>query len=223
MDATRRATLWAGLFYIATFVFSIPALGLYDGVLNNKNFVFGAGSAHGVLWGGLIEVLTGLTGICTAVVLYPVLKKYSPARALGFVASRTLEAAMIFAGVLAVLTVYTLRHDFAGSDPGGLNAVAQAFVALKNWTFLLGPGIMPAVNALCFATILRKTNLVPRWIPTLGVIGAPLLLASSIGTLFGAWDQVSSTALVMALPIATWEMSIGVYMAWRGFNKDAAV
>src|ERR687883_836560 len=114
MDPTRKAALVAGLFYIATFVFSIPALGLYDGVLNDRNFVLGAGSAQGVLWGGLIEILTALTGIGTAVALYPVIKRYGPGRAVGFVASRTLEAAMIFTGVLAVLAVYTLRHDFAG-------------------------------------------------------------------------------------------------------------
>src|SRR5918911_5370352 len=118
MDPTRKAALIAGLFYIGTFVFSIPALGLYDGVLNNRNFVLGAGSDQGVLWGGLIEILTALTGIGTAVALYSVLKRYGPGRAVGFVASRTLEAAMIFTGVIAVLAVYTLRHDYAaGTDP----------------------------------------------------------------------------------------------------------
>src|ERR687894_1124268 len=113
MDPTRKAALAAGLFYIATFVFSIPALGLYDGVVNDPNFVLGAGSDQGVLWGGLIEILTALTGIGTAVALYSVIKRYGPGRAVGFVACRTLEAAMIFAGVLAVLAIYTLRQDFA--------------------------------------------------------------------------------------------------------------
>src|SRR5919205_485948 len=115
MDATRKAALYAGLFYIGTFVFSIPALGLYKGVLDDPNFVLGAGSDQGVLWGGIIEVLTALTGIGTAVAVYPVIKRYGPSRAVGFIASRTLEAAMIFTGVLAVLAVYTLRQN--GGDP----------------------------------------------------------------------------------------------------------
>src|SRR5918911_3604192 len=135
MDPTRKAALVAGLFYIGTFVFSIPALGLYDGVLHNRNFVLGSGSAQGVLWGALIEILTALTGIGTAVALYPVIKRYGPGRAVGFVASRTLEAAMIFAGVLAVLAVYTLRHDYAGTDPAALTTSANSLVAVKNWTF----------------------------------------------------------------------------------------
>lgn len=219
MDPTRKAALAAGLFYIGTFVFSIPALGLYDSVLNDPNFVLGAGSDQGVLWGGLIEILTALFGIGTAVAVYPVIKRHGAGRAVGFVASRTLEAAMIFAGVLAVLGVYTLRQDFAGgADTAVLTTSAAALVAVKDWSFLLGPGIMATVNALCFATIMYQSRLVPRWIPTVGLIGAPLLLASSTATLFGAWDQVSSIGLLMALPIATWEFSVGVYMIVKGFR-----
>src|SRR6187549_2889532 len=65
MSTTRKLALAAGLFYIATFVFSIPALPMYDSVLNNADWVNGAGSDAGVLWGGLFEVITGLTGIAT--------------------------------------------------------------------------------------------------------------------------------------------------------------
>lgn len=219
MDPIRKATLAAGLFYIGTFVFSIPALGLYDGVVNDPNFVLGAGSDQGVLWGGLIEILTALTGIGTAVALYPVIKRHGPGRAVGFVACRTLEAAAIFAGVLAVLAVYTLRQDFGGTtDPAILSATAGGLVAVKDWSFLLGPGIMPAINALCFATIMYQSRLVPRWIPTVGLIGAPLLLASSTTTLFGGFEQVTTASLLLALPIATWELSVGIYMAVKGFR-----
>ena len=221
MDPTRKAALYAGLFYIGTFVFSIPALGLYEGVVNDPNFVLGAGSDQGVLWGGLIEILTALTGIGTAVVLYPVIKRYGAGRAAGFVASRTLEAAMICSGVLAVLAVYTLRQDFSGaSDPASLTTTASGLVAVKDWSFLLGPGIMPAINALCFATIMYQSRLVPRWIPTIGLIGAPLLLASSTITLFGGWAQVTTASLLMALPIATWELSVGTYMLVKGFRTQ---
>lgn len=220
MDRNRKLTLTAGLFYIGTFVFSIPALGLYEGVLNDPSWVLGAGSDGGVLWGGLIEVLTGLTGIGTALAVYPIIRHHGPGRAVGFVASRTLEAAMIFAGVLAVLTVYTLRQH--GGDTATLTTTADAFVAFKDWTFLLGPGLAASINALCFATILRSSGLVPRWIPTLGLIGAPLLALSSTSTLFGGWEQTSSTGLVFALPIAAWELSVGVHMIVKGFRTPPA-
>ena len=223
MDATRKAALAAGLFYIATFVFSIPALALYDGVVNDPNFFLGAGSDQGVLWGALFEVITALTCIGTAVAVYAVIKRYGPGRAIGFVASRTLEAATIFTGIIAVLAVFTLRQDVAGTvDASSLTTTASALVAIKEWTFLLGPGVMASINALCFATVLYQSRLVPRWIPTLGMIGAPILLISSTATLFGAWEQVSSIALLMTLPIAIWELSVGIYMTVKGFKTPAA-
>ena len=218
MDFTRRATLAAGLFYIGTFVFSIPALFLYKGVLDDPSWVLGVGSDKGVLWGGLIEMLTALTCIGTAVALYPVIKRHGPGRAIGFVASRTLEAATIVVGVLAVLSVCTLRQDLGGTDPTVLTTTARALVAIKDWSFLMGPGVMPAINALCFATIMYQSRRVPRWIPTLGIIGIPMLLVSSTATLFGGWEQTSNIAMLLALPIGAWELSVGIYMAVKGFR-----
>ena len=219
MDPDRTRTLAAGLFYIGTFLFSIPAaFGLYGGAIDDPNWVLGVGSDSGVRWGGLFEVLTGLTGIGTAVAVYPILKRYGPARAAGFVGSRVLEAAVITVGVFAILAVYTMRQDLAGTDPTVLTTTAGAFVAVRDWSFLFGPGVMATVNALCFATVLRQTDLVPRWIPTLGVIGAPLLLTSTLTTYFGGWEQLSAPAMLMVLPIATWELSVGIYMAVKGFR-----
>lgn len=221
-DPTRRLALAGGLLYIATFVFSIPALGLYDSALNDPAWVLGSGDADGVLWGGLIELITGLTGIGTAVALYPVVKRYSPARGVAFIASRTLEAAMIFAGVTAILAVHTLRENAAGADPEALSATAQGLIAVKDWTFMAGPGIMPAINALFLATVLYQTRLVPRFIPAMGLVGAPLLLASATGMLFGAWPQVSGMGVLLALPIAAWEFSLGVYLTVKGFRTSTA-
>jgi hypothetical protein len=126
MDADRKATLAAGLFYIGTFAFSIPALGLYGDVIDDPTWVLGIGGDGGVLWGALFEILTGLTGIGTAVAIYPILKRYGPGRAVGFVGSRVLEAAIITAGVLAILAVYTLRQDLAGADPAALTTTASS-------------------------------------------------------------------------------------------------
>jgi hypothetical protein len=82
---------------------------------------------------------------------------------------------------------------------------------------------MPALNALCFATVLYRTRLVPRTIPTIGLIGAPLLLVSAIAVLFGAWDQVSTPAALLTLPIAVWELSVGVYMTVKGFRPTGRI
>jgi hypothetical protein len=63
-----------------------------------------------------------------------------------------------------------------------------------------------------------RSRLVPRIIPTVGLIGAPLILISATGTMFGLWDQVSTTGAALALPIAAWEFSLGVWLTVKGFR-----
>jgi len=220
----RKTALIAGLAYIATFVFSIPVkFGFWADVLDTPDFILGAGNDTTVLWGALFEVLTALGGIAAAVALYAVARRHSDRGALGFVTSRLLEAAMIFVGVLSILAVYTLRHDVAGTagaDADGLLTARHALVAIHDWTFLLGPGVMAGVNALLIGSVMYRSRLLPRWIPTLGLIGAPLLLGSCVATLFGAWEQISGPALLLVLPVAVWEFSFGVYMTIKGFKPS---
>ena len=222
MSPMRKTALVAGLAYLATFVGSIPALPLYNDILNDPNHLLGGASDTGVLWGALGEIVCALTGIVTAVALYPVAKRHSERAALGFVTARVLEASMIFVGVLSVLSLVTL-HDAGSSaaEAGATLSTGRSLIAVHDWTFLLGPGLMPVISALCIGTVMYRTGLVPRIIPTIGLIGAPILLASSIGTLFGAWDQVSAAAILFALPIAAWEFSFGVYMTVKGFKPTA--
>jgi hypothetical protein len=225
MSPTRKAALIAGVAYIATFVFSIPVkFGLWTDVLDDPMFILGAGSDAGVPLGAMFEVLTALGGVVSAVALYKVASRYSNRSALGFVTTRLLEAAMIFVGVIGILSVYTLRQDVAGTaaaDPDALVTTGRALVAIHDWTFLLGPGLMASLNALLIGSVMYRSRLLPRWIPTLGLVGAPLLLASTTATLFGAWDQISPGAMLLVLPVAVWEFSFGVHMAVKGFRPVA--
>jgi hypothetical protein len=223
----RKAALIAGIAYIATFVFSIPVkFGFWADVLDKPDFVLGAGHAGAVPLGALFEVLTALGGVVSAVALYTVARRYSERAALGFVTTRVLEAGMIFVGVLSIMSVYVLRHDVAGTpgaDAGALVTTGRALVAMHDWTFLLGPGVMAGLNALLIGSVMYRSRLLPRWIPTLGLIGAPLLLASCAATLFGVWDQISGPAALLALPIAVWEFSFGVYMTVKGFKPTELI
>jgi hypothetical protein len=203
-----------------TFVTSIPALALYGPVLNNADYVVGPGADTRVLWGGLLEVILGLAGIGTAVTLFPVVKRQNEAVALGFVAARVLEAAVISVGVVSLLAVVTLRRDAAGGDAASLVTTGKALVAVHQWTFLIGPGVMPGVNALCLGYLMYRSRLVPRIIPTVGLIGAPLLLASAAAELFGAFSQISAPAAVLTLPVALWEFAVGVWLVVKGFRPS---
>jgi hypothetical protein len=212
----RKTALVAGAFYLLTFV-SIPTLGLYSSV-HKDNFIGGSGSDTAVIVGAILEIIVALAGIGTAVTLYPVLKRENEAMALGFVGSRTLEAAAIFVGVASLLTIVALRQDGAGADSV---VIGQALVGFYDSMFHISQGFIPAVNALLLGTLLYRSRLVPRALPILGLIGAVLLVTSDAGSLFGLWGWKSSVAALATLPIATWEFGLGVWLVAKGFNQSA--
>jgi hypothetical protein len=223
-DPTRGNSRAAGIFYILTFAASIPALLLLDPVLNDPGYIVGAGHDSQVLFACLLDVVTALTGIGSAVAVFPVVKRVNESMALGFVMSRMVEAAVILIGVVALLTVVLLRQDLAGSasaDAASLTTTGQALVTARDWTFLLGPGFMASLNAVLFGTLLYRSRLVPRIIPTIGLIGAPVLLTANLLTFFGQTTQTGSLTMLATLPIATWELSVGIYMAVKGFRPSA--
>jgi hypothetical protein len=215
MNSLRKTSLAAGVFYLLTFV-SIPTLALYSSV-RAPNFVVGPGPDTPVLVGAVLEMVVALAGIGTAVALYPVVKRQGPARALGFVASRTLEAAGLTAGIATLLSIVTLRQ--AGVGASAL-VLSQALVAQYSWMFHLSGSFIPIVNAVLLGSLLYQSRLVPRWLPVLGFIGAALLLAAWFAVLFGLIGAVSAPSGVAALTIAAWEFSLGVYLTFWGFKPS---
>jgi hypothetical protein len=222
MDSMRKTALVAGIFYLITFI-SIPTLALYSSVKNHQDWILSSGSHTGVLVGGFLEVIVALAGIGTAVTLYPVVKRQNEGVALGFVAARVLEAAMIFTGVISLLSLLALRQDLgaaAGANAAALVTTAASHVAVYNWTFLLGQSLMPGINALLLGSLLYRSRLVPRVIPVLGLIGAPLLIIAVIATLFRGTGHIPSLAMLAALPVAAWELSLGVWLVVKGFKPS---
>ena len=191
MNLRRGTALVAGALYLLTFV-SIPTLSLYRSV-RDPNFIVGPGPDTGVFVGGILELIVGLACIGTAVALYPVVKRQNEGVALGFVGIRVLEAGTIFVGVACLLSVVTLRQ--AGGGAGAL-VTGQALVAMYDRMFLVGQSFLPAVNALLLGSLLYQSRLVPRALPIIGFVGAPLLVASDIAVLY---DLVGRTAPAAAL------------------------
>jgi Domain of unknown function (DUF4386) len=221
-DALRRTARIAGWLYLITFITSIPARILYGPALDS-HYILGSGGTTGVQLGSLLDVLCALAGIGTAVVLFPVVKRQSESVALAFVSSRVLEASALLVGAVSLLSVVTLRGNFAGAtgaDAGSLATTGDALVAIHNWAYLVGPGLLSGVNALLLGSLMYRSGLVPRAIPTLGLIGAPLLIASGIATIFGAYGQFAVAAGVLGLPVALWELSVGGWMAFKGFKPS---
>jgi hypothetical protein len=219
-DSTRNHARAAGIFYLITFAASIPAYALISSAVN-PDLTVTAGHGTALQWAGLLDFVNALACVGTAVALFPVVRRHNQALALGFVASRLLEAAIIMTGVASLLAVITLQQDVAGGDPVAVTAVTQGLVAVRDWTFLFGPGFTASVNAVLLGTLLYRARLVPRVIPTIGLVGAPLLFAANLATLFGHNEQSSGVTMLATLPIAAWELSVGIWMTVKGFKPTS--
>ncbi len=110
----------------------------------------------------------------------------------------------------------TLRQEGAGASA---LVTSHALVALYDRLFLITQSFIPAVNALLLGYLLYQSRLVPRALPLLGLIGAPLLVAADLAVLFDLIGRTSTP--VTALPIALWEFSLGVWLVVKGFKPSA--
>ncbi len=214
----------AGIFLIITFVTSIPALLLYNPVLKHTGYIVGAGADKHIFLGALLEVLLIIANIATAVVLFPILKRLNETLALGYVTARLVESAFIAVGILSVLSVVTLRQDIGGAgaaNAASLSVVGRSLVAIHDWSFLLGPGFIVGVgNGLLLGYMMYRSGLVPRRMAMLGLIGGPLVCASGIAVLFGAFDKGSAGQFIATIPEFFWELSLGIYLIVKGFKPS---
>ena len=223
----RTLAFIAGVFWLVTFVASIPALFLYAPVLNHAHYVLGAGSDTRIAVGAFLEVILAIAGIGTAVTMFPIIKRQNESMALGFIASRVLESTIIVVGIISVLSVVTLRKDIGGNgaaDAASLVLAGRSLVAIHKWTFLLGPGVCAGLgNGLLLGYLMYRSELVPRRMALLGLIGGPLLLVSCTAVLFGAFKQTSGVAGLLTVPEFLWELSLGIYLIANGFRTSSPV
>jgi uncharacterized protein DUF4386 len=210
-----------GVLFALTFITAIAALLLYDPVLNDADYILGDGADTRVRFGALCEIFLAITNIGTAVVLWPIVRRQSETLALSYVASRVVESVIIVVGLISLLSVVTLREDFAGAgaDAGSLSVAGESLVAIHDLTFLLGPGFCVGVNGLLLGYLFYRSGLVPRWMAMFGLIGGPLIFASSIAVLFGAYEQ-DGAHFFFSIPEIVFEVSITIYTIVKGFRPS---
>jgi hypothetical protein len=220
----KRARVF-GVLFLITYVTSIPALALYQPVLDHPvAFVAGAGDDTQVLFGALLELLLIIANIGTAVVIFPIVRRMNEELALGYVTARIVECTFILVGILSVLAIVTLRNQVAGPSEG---TVAYTLAAIKDWTFLLGPGwVVGWGNGLILGYLMYRSELVPRQAAWLGLIGGPLLIATGTAIMFTGndpSDALRSLQGLATIPEFLWELFLGVYCTFRGFRPSSPI
>ncbi|HEX2922780.1 MAG TPA: DUF4386 domain-containing protein [Chloroflexota bacterium] len=226
LSSWRKSAMVAGVLFLITFVVSIPAqFSFYAPVLHDPAYIIGAGADSSVHWGAFLELLLIIANVGTAVALFPILKRQNEGLALGYVGARIIESTFIAIGILSLLTIVTLRQlsaGTAGADAAFLVTIGRSLLAIHDWTFLLGPGFVVGVgNGLILGYLMYRSGLVPRGMAVLGLIGGPLIVASGIAVLLDVIEPASLPQVVATVPEFFWELSLGIYLVAKGFNRSA--
>jgi hypothetical protein len=224
VDSLRRTASIVGWLFVITYITSIAAKVVFYPPLFEGDYIVGTDEDARLLWGAFFEVILIIANIGSAVFLFSVLKRQHENLALGFVAARVMESVFIAVGVLSVLTLVTMRQDYAGAgstESAGLIPVGDALTALHGWTFQLGPGFVVGVgNGLILGYLMYRSGLVPRGMALLGLVGGTLICLSGAAVMFGIIEAGSAWQLVATIPEFFWELSLGVYLIVRGFKPS---
>jgi hypothetical protein len=165
-----------------------------------------------------------VANIGTAVVLYPIVKRQSEGLALGYVTARVVESTFILVGLMSVISLVSVNDALAGAtgaEAAALTAQGSSLAAAYDWAFLFGPGLVVGIgNGLILGYLMYRSGLVPRRMAMFGLVGGPLLILSFVLILFGVYENGPGLAGLMALPEIIWEVSLGVYAAWKGFRRS---
>lgn len=225
MHTNRQAATIVGVLFILATVSAMLGLLFYQPILTGPDYLInGAGQKNQVILGALMELILVCTAIGTAIGLFPVLRPYGERIALGHLCFRFLEAVVITIGIVAVLSLLTLSQDLvaaAAPDASAYHASGTLLRAVYTWTSMLGPLFLLGVNTLMYSYLLYKSKLVPRPLAVLGLTGATLVLGAALLVMFRVAPQLSVWVILLALPIAAYEMILAVWLIVKGFNPSA--
>jgi hypothetical protein len=213
-----------GWFFLATFLTSIPAYFIgYRPILDDPTLITGGGTdpSTSVATGATLEVLLIIANVATAVIVYPILKRESEIGAVGYLAARLVEGIFIAVGIVSALAfLLMLQEGTAGSDP----MLGEGFVALYLRAFSLGPGFFAGLaNGVILGYLMYRSELVPRGMTWLGLIGGPLVMISGIAVLFDVIEKDGAVQVIATIPEFFWELSLSIYCIVKGFRLSSPI
>ena len=228
VDVQRTGRIFGWLF-IGTFVTSIPARLLFVNGLgaswSDMRFIPGATSTASLKLGAVLEFGLIVTQIGTAVVIYPLARRQSETVSLGYVTARIMESVFAAIGLISIISVVNVADSLAsatGAQATALEVSGSSLVNTYEWAFQWGPGLVAGIgNGLMLGYLMYRSALVPPRMAMLGLIGGPVLILSFVLKLCGVYEDGSALAGLLTLPEAAWELSLGIYCAWKGFRQQS--
>ncbi|WP_436344011.1 DUF4386 domain-containing protein [Natronorubrum sp. FCH18a] len=176
-----------------------------------------------VTMAALIMAINCAAVVVISLALYPALKEYSEPIALSYVVTRVFESIVMAVGIICLLLLVPLSQEYVQANAAATSSLQAVGVLAIQGNFLAYHVAMIglAVGSLPFCYLLYRTELVPRIIPVLGLIGYPALLALMVVEIFN--PGVDPMIYVLYVPGAIFELGLAVWLIMRGFSSPVSV
>jgi len=220
----RRLAVIVGIAFIVATVFNLVGTALVSPAVNATDYLTRiAADQDRVTLGAFFLFVAAVACPAIAIGLYPVLRRFSEAPAIGAVGFRVIEGALYVLVAVCVLLLVSLSQapSTEGSPAQAASLVlGEQLKAGRHWlgaTAVLTFGL----GAILYYWALYRTRLVPRWLSVSGLIAIVMVMASAVLVLFRVIDTFSAPQIVLALPIAVQEMVLAVWLIAKGFATPA--
>lgn len=220
----RKAAIIVGLLFLVCTAASILSFPFAGSILEGQDYLSKLTlNETSVTIGALIEFIWAAAGAGIAIGLYPLLRKYNGALALGSVGFRVVEGVFVLIGTLSLLSLLTLSQEFiAVGAPGAssLQPLGTLLLALRDWQIPVISGLAFSLGALMYYVILYQSKLIPWWLSGWGILGAVLSLAATVLASFTHDFGMASVHTYLSIPIGVNELVFAVWLIVKGFNPS---
>ncbi|WP_433282686.1 DUF4386 domain-containing protein [Pseudonocardia xinjiangensis] len=217
--STRKTAVLVGLLFLTATIAFIFANTLNSGVLSRPEFLNDAFAGTTTLATGALLVAGQFGVVGIAVLLFPLLKRYSESLALAHVGFRVAElAASLFYLAVPLLAIELGAGLRAGTVDASASTSLGTLLQAQHSVAILMIYLVTCAAGMCMATLLYRSRLIPRWIAILGVIGYPVLLAGCVLDIFNLVDVTQGVGLVALVPGGLFELILPIWLIAKGFT-----
>jgi hypothetical protein len=225
MKSYRGNAIAVGVLFIACSAASILSAVPLGSTLDDPDYLSKlAVSDNAVVTTALIEFVWAATGAGIAIGLYPILRLFNPALALGSVAARVVENVFVLIGTLSLLVLLAVSQQSLASGsaaPSSFQATGGALLAVRDWVHGFVALLAFGIGVLMYYYVFYRSRLVPRWLSGWGLAGAALMLVATVYSGFTQDFGFTTVTTVLSAPIGLQEMVLAVWLIVKGFNPSA--
>jgi hypothetical protein len=226
MNSNRKTARIVGALFLIAMVASLLGAALMEPILDAPDYLINVyPNKTQVVIAVLLDLVTATAVVGIAVFMFPILRRFNEALALGYVILRAIEAVVLVVAVIGPLSLIALSQEFmeAGApDASYFQTLGTSFIEVRAHLAGLMLGIFFSLAALLFYYLLYQSKLVPRFISVWGLIAVAGVLAVNLIEIFGFGISFGA-AIVLALPIILNEIFLGIWLIVKGFNPSAIV